>query len=300
MNLRVLLLVLAVSPVAPLAAQDTVEYLDGTTRPGKVVGADEKVFRLRIPSPMPGQPPATVSILRAEVDKIAFGPDADLETVRKDPVLGRTAFARVLWQRLEPFLAVPESHAGQAGLVYGDILLLSSDPNRHEEALALYRRIENEAWDEEDRQFATRGRLGALLKLGRVDEASQEAEALAEAAEDPGLLLETKLLLAQTRLAALSDLLEQNPRWDEDPPVRAERDQLLDEALDLALYPFLFHGTAQEQAARGLWLAREAYLLAGDRRAAREVATDITTLYPGSRPAGPARQALQEKEEPEP
>lgn len=296
MNLRVLLLVLAVSPVAPLVAQDTIEYLDGTTRTGKVVGADEKVFRLRIPSPMPGQPPATVSILRAEVDKITFGPDVDLETVRKDPVLGRTAFARVLWQRLEPFLTVPESHAGKAGLVYGDILLLSSDSNRHEEALALYRRIENEAWDEEDRQSATRGRLKAMLKLGRVDEASQEAEALAEAAEDPGLLLETKLLLAQTRIAALSDLLEANPRWHLDPPVRAERNQLLNDALDLALYPFLFHGTAHDQAAHGLWLAHEAYLLAGDPDSARKVATDITAIYPETRYAGPAREALQEKE----
>jgi len=296
MNLRFSLLVLAAVFAGPVVAQDTIEYLDGTTRVGKVVGADEKVFRLRIPSPMPGQPPATVSILRAEVDKIVFGPDADLETVRQDPVLGRTAFARVLWQRLEPFLAVPESHAGQSGIVYGDILLLSSDPNRHQEALALFARIENEAWDEGDRQSATRGRLKAMLKLGRVDEASEEAQALAEAAEDPGLLLETKLLLAQTRLAALSDLLEQNPRWYQDPPVRVERNQLLNEALDLALYPFLFHGTAHDQAAHGLWLAHEAYLLAGDPDAARKVATDITAIYPETRHAGPAREALQEKE----
>jgi hypothetical protein len=283
----------------PAPGQDSVEYLDGTVRTGKVVGIDERVFRLRIPAPMPGQPPATISVPRAEVDKIAFGPDADLETLTGDPVVGRTAFARVLWQRLEPFLSIPESHAAKAGQVYGDILLLSADPNRHEEALALFSRIENEAWSEDDRQGATRGRLKSLLRLGRVDEASQEAEAMAEAAEDPGLLLETKLLLAQTRLAALSDLLEANPRWSDDPPVRAERKQLLDEALDLALYPFLFHGTSQEQAARGLWLAREAYLLAGEARAAREVATDITSLYPESRQAGPARDALQEKEEPE-
>lgn len=296
MNPRLLILVLAAVSAGPVVAQDTIEYLDGTTRVGKVVGAEEKVFRLRIPSPMPGQPAATVSIPRAEVDRIMFGPDADLETVRKDPVLGRTAFARVLWQRLEPFLTVPESNAGQAGLLYGDILLLSSDPNRHQEALALFARIENEAWDEIDRQSATRGRLKALLKLGRVDEASEEAQALAEAAEDPGLLLETKLLLAQTRLASLSDLLEQNPRWEQDPPVRAERNQLLNEALDLALYPFLFHGTAHDQAAHGLWLAHEAYLLAGDPDAARKVATDITAIYPETRHAGPAREALQEKE----
>lgn len=281
---------------AAAAAQDTVEYLDGNTRTGRVVGANEKQFQLRVPPPMPGRQPAVISINRADVDKIIFGPDADLAAVTKDPVLGRLAFARVLWQRQEPFLSVPESHAAKAGNVYGDILLLSTDPARHNEALAIFQRIEKEAWDGADRDRATRGRLKAMLRLGRVDEASAEAQALAEQAEDPGLLLETKLLLAQTRIAALRELLENNPRWNEDPPVRAERGQLLNDALDLALYPFLFHGTSHEQAAQGLWLAHEAYLLAGDTNAARAVASDITTIYPETRYATPAREALQDKQ----
>lgn len=279
-------------------AQDTIELNDGTTRTGRMAGADDKVFRLRIPPPMPGQPPATVTINRADVARIVFGPDADLETVTKDPTIGRTAFARVLWQRLEPFLAVPESPGAKAGMVYGEILLLSRDPNRHNEALALFQRIEAGAWDESDREAATRGRLKAMLALGRVDEASKEAEALALQAEDPDLLLDTKLLLAETRIAALRALLEENPRWEEDPPVRSQRDQLLNEALDMALHPFLFYGSAHEQAAKGLWLAHEAYLLGDQPAAAREVATDITALYPQTRHAAPAREALQ-KEEPE-
>jgi hypothetical protein len=286
----------AIAAFGSAVAQDTVEYLDGNVRTGRIVGANERVFQLRVPPPMPGQQPAVISINRADVDKITFGPDADLDTVTKDPVLGRLAFARVLWQRQEPFLAVPESHAAKAGMVYGDILLISSDPARHNEALALFQRIEQEAWDETDRDAATRGRLKALLRLGRVDEASAEAQVLAEQAEDPGLLLETKLLLAQTRLAALRELLDDNPRWSQDPPVRTERNQLLNEALDLSLYPFLFHGTAHDQAAQGLWLAHEAYLLAGDTAAAREVASDIVSIYPETRYAGPAREALQEKE----
>lgn len=279
-------------------AQDTVELADGTTRAGRLVGAEETVFRLRIPPPVPGQPPATVTINRTDVERIIFGPDADLEALSKDATIGRTAFARVLWQRMEPFLSVPESPAARAGILYGDILLLAKDPRRHQEAFDLFSRIEKEAWDEAGRESATRGRLKAMLALGRVDEASREAETLALEAEDPALLLDTKLLLAETRLAALQELLADNPRWPEDPPVRAQRDQLLNEALDLALYPFLFHGTAHEQAARGLWLAREAYLLADQPEAAREVATDITALYPQTRHAAPAREALP-KEEPE-
>jgi hypothetical protein len=291
-------LLAAAAVLSGASAQDTIEFNDGTTRTGRVVGADGNVFRLRIPPPMPGQPSATVSINRADVERIVFGPDADLETVTKDPTIGRTAFARVLWQRLEPFLAVQESPAAKAGMVYGEILLLSQDPNRHNEALALFQRIEAEAWDESDRDAATRGRLQAMLALGRIDEASKEAETLALQTEDPGLLLDTKLLLAETRIAALRTLLEENPRWEEDPPVRAQRDQLLNEALDMALYPFLFYGTAHEQAAKGLWLAHEAYLLSEQPVAAREVATDITAIYPQTRYAAPAREALQ-KEQPE-
>lgn len=281
-----------------VSAQDSVELADGTARAGRVVGADANVFRLSISPPVPGQPAATVTINRADVERIVFGPDADLEAVTKDPVIGRTAFARALWQRMEPFLAVPESSAAKAGLVYGDILLLSQDPNRHHEALALFSRIESEAWNESDRASATRGRLKAMLALGRAEEASGEAEALAMQADDPGLLLDTKLLLAEARVAALRKLLVENPRWSEDPPVRAERNQLLNEALDLALHSFLFHGTAHERSAKGLWMAREAYLLADRPDAAREVATDITVLYPETRYAAPAREALQ-KEEPE-
>jgi len=274
------------------AAQDNVEFLNGTVRTGKIVGLDERVYRLAIPAPMPGQPPAVIAINREEVDRIVFGPEPEIDSLESDPALARLATARVQWQRLEPFLAIPESHAARGGMAYAYILLLSTDPKRHEEALALYRRIEEEAWNPLDRDRATRGRLTAMLQMGMVEEASQEAQILADEAEDPELLLETQLLLAQSRLAALRELLEENPRWSEDPPVRAQRNQLLNESIDLALYPFLFHGTAHEQAARGLWLAREAYLLAEDEAPARAVATDILAIYPQTRYAELAREAL--------
>ena len=90
------------------AAQDTVEYVDGNKRTGRLAGADDNVFKLRIPAQVAGQQAAVISINRNEVEKIVFGPDPDLETVIKDPVIGRTAFARLLWQRLEHFLYVPE------------------------------------------------------------------------------------------------------------------------------------------------------------------------------------------------
>ena len=221
MNRRIAAALSALLMLSFAGAQDTIEYFDGNTRTGRIAGADAKVFRLRIPAPVAGQQSAVISINRNEVKKIIFGPDPDLETVINDPVIGSTAFARLLWQRLEPFLSVPESPTAKAGLAYGDILLLSADANRHNEALDLFRRIETEAWNEQDRGRAMRGRLQALLRLGSVDEASREVEEMAARTEDPELLLETKLLLAETRLAALRALLGENPRWSEDPPVQA-------------------------------------------------------------------------------
>lgn len=88
----------AATALSAVTAQDTVEYLDGNSRTGKIMGADERVFQLRIPAPIPGQQPAVITIIRTDVDKILFGPDPDLETLGKDPVLARLAFARLLWQ----------------------------------------------------------------------------------------------------------------------------------------------------------------------------------------------------------
>ena len=59
--------------LAGASAQDSVELADGTVRAGRVVGADEEVFRLSIPAPVAGQPAATVSINRADVERIVFG-----------------------------------------------------------------------------------------------------------------------------------------------------------------------------------------------------------------------------------
>jgi hypothetical protein len=61
--------------------------------------------------------------------------------------------------------------------------------------------------------------------------------------------------------------------------VRAERARLIHEGVEFALFPFLFHGTKRAQAARGLWLAHGIYALAADDDAAREVATDLTSIY---------------------
>ena len=284
--------------LAAAHAQDRVHLRNGAVREGQVAGVEADSIRLRLPPPMPGQPAPSTTIPRGDVTRIEFGPDPTLEALSRNKTAGAAAAARVRWEALQPLLDLPDSRAAQAGSLLGEILLLSPEKARHEEALAVFRTVEAGAWNPADREAAKRGRLLAMLKLGQLEEAAAEAEQIAATAEDPGLFIETRLLLAQARLAALRQLVEDNPRWMEDPPVRAERARLLNDAADFALYPFLFHGTDRARAARGLGIALELYRFVGDDTSARGVAADLVELYPDTPEAAGAAAAT--KPEPEP
>lgn len=294
MSRLLLFSVLSLLP-AVLAAQDTVYLTDGTTRDVKILGLQGDAYDISLPPPVPGQRAGTTTMKRAGVSRIVFGPDRVLDAVAANIAPGSLASARARWRDLQPLLGIPESRAGEAGCLLGEILLQIGDPARHEEALALFKTVEAGAWNVADRRRATRGRLMAMIKQGRLEEASLEAEQIERSAEEPELLIETRLLLAGARMEALRTLLEENPRWSEDPPVRAERDRLINEGLEYALYPFLFHGTGRAQAARGLWIAHGIYRLAGQQDSARDVATDLTVIYSGTPEAAQAA-ALPAKE----
>jgi hypothetical protein len=284
----------AATGLLPLAAQDTVQMTDGSSRNVKILGVQGDAYLISLPSPVPGQRAGTTTMKRDGVSRILFGPDPVLDAVAANVVPGSLASARARWTSLQPFLAIPESRAGEAGCLLGEILLKLNDPARHEEAMVLFREVEAGAWNVTDRQRATRGRLMAMIRQGRLEEASLEAEQIERTAEEPELVIETRLLLAEARLASLRQLLAENPRWSEDPPVRSERSRLIHEGVDFALFPFLFHGTKRGPSARGLWLAHEIYREAGDEQAARDVATDLTAIY-SETPEAAKAAALPEK-----
>ncbi len=276
----------------PLRAADEVQMKDGAVRKGRVVGADETTVRIALPGPRPGQPGGTASIPRETVDKILFAPDPALEAIKANPGPGSVSAARVRWQALRPMLAIAESRGAEAGNIYAECLRLSGDRVRRDEALGIYAEIEQGAWNPADRETARRGRLRTMIDLGRSQEVAAEIEELASSTQDPELLLDSKLLVADARLAALRQLLADNPRWDEDPPVRAERLRLLHETADNALHPFLFHGTARAQAAKGLAIALDLYRLTGNQEEARKIATDLEEIYPDSPEAAKAAEFL--------
>lgn len=273
-------------------AQDVIHYTDGTMRTNKIAGAEGAMLRIIIASPVPGQPGGSTLIPRGNISKIIFGPDPILDAVAAAPVPGSVASARARWQNLQPFLGTPESRAAEAGCLLGEILLQSDDPARREEALSIFNEVEKGAWKVEDRQRAARGRLGVMIKEGRLEEASREAEELVRTVGDADLIIDTRLLLARARAEELKKLLSDNPRWHEDPPVSAERQRLMNEGLDFALYPFLFHGTKHRQAAQGLWIANEIYTVCEDGDRARETLRDIVEIYPDTSFAAEAKTAL--------
>jgi hypothetical protein len=293
--LPIILILLAAAP--SLVADDEVRLKDGNTRKGRIVGMDETSFRLSLPGPVPGQSAGTTSIPRANVERIIFAPDRTLEAVRANPGPGALNTARVRWQTLQPMLAIPESRAGDAGNLYGECLRLTGESARLKEALGVYAEVEQGAWNPADREDAKRGRLRTMIDLGRSQEVAAEIEQLATSAQDPDLLLDSKLLIASARLAAMRTLVADNPRWHEDPPVRAVRLRLLHETADNALYPFLFHGTARGQAAKGLGILLELYQFTGDKEEARKVATDLTEIYSDSPEAEKAAEFLKKKTE---
>ena len=280
---------------ATVCAQDVIQYTDGSVRTNKIAAVEGSMLRIVIPSPVAGQPGGSTLIPRAGISKIIFGPDPVLDAVAASVVPGSLASARSRWQNLQPLLGTPESRAGEAGCLYGEILLQLDDRARHDEALEVFKAVEAGTWNAEDRQRATRGRLNALIKKGQLEEASQEAEQIERSAEDPDLVIDTRLLLAGARKEALNLLLSENPRWNEDPPVRAERQRLIHEGVEFALYPFLFHGTKRAEAAKGIWLACEIYQLAGQDDDARAVAGDLTEIYSETPEAAQAANLDKEK-----
>ena len=89
---------------------------------------------------------------------------------------------------------------------------------------------------------------------------------------------------------SLKQLQTENPKWEEDDTVRPDRNRLYHRTVDQFLWPYLFHGTREESAARGLIAAAEVYQLGGDDAAARACLEDVIQLYPATRQAAEANQ----------
>jgi tetratricopeptide (TPR) repeat protein len=296
--LKILFFIVVSLNIAGFAvAQDIIHRTNGSKQPGKVVGLDEHLLKVQVQL-IAGQPAATVTIPRREVLHVDF---AETEAERRLLAAGRTADplqVATTWQQKKAFLNFPNSNAGAFALLYAHHLLKTR--GKEQDAFALYEVISGQDWNETRRAEATRGKLSAMIATGRAAEAVEHARKLATDADDPGTLIEAKQVLAEASLKQLRELLEENPRWEEDEHVRPERHRLYHETLDLLLFPFLFHGSESEQAARGLWRATELYQLVNEPEHAAETARDVAVLYPNTSYAAEAQKLLTSSAAPAP
>lgn len=269
-------------------APDVLLMRNGDRRPGKVVSFDAQFFRLQV-SLIPGQAAATVSVPRAGVDHIQFASTGAIENLVAGADPAKLPELAQAWTSEERFLILPKSPAATAGIAYCDLLLRSQSPENAQKAADLITRIERDAWDGADRARAKQVKLRAMVATGHAKDAITEALELAKDSEDPEILIEAKYILAQAAEAQLRKLEKDNPRWQEDLLVRPERNRLVNEAIDLYLYPYLFFGSDVPTASRGLWGAVGIYRYIGETHNALESSRDLVALYantPFAKPAG--------------
>ena len=174
----------------------------------------------------------------------------------------------------------PRARTAAYGIAFAQKLIEQDSESEKKRALALFDRIIERAWSEKDIALAKQGRLQALIALGELEAARDEAAALASEMEDPELLIEVKFLLAKADFEKLKALEKEHPRWIEDDEVRPERNDLYHNTIDQFLWPHLFHATREGAAARGLAAAAEVYAFGKEQERSQQCFVDLAKLYP--------------------
>lgn len=263
-------------------AQDTIHFKDGKTETGVVVELTGGFVVLRPPAPAP------LRRHRAEeITTVRFSERPEMVRARAAAGNERLDLLRRVWYLLRPSVDLPESPAGEWGLLFAGAILDSKVEDNIKLSFEVFRTIEERDWNRGRRHAARRGRFNAMLNLGLMEEAMAEARAVAEdpAQEDPELLIIARMMLGDLAFRQLKEIEEENPRWDLDDLVRPRRNALRDTALDHYLFAHLYHGDLPESAARGLAAAIQVILHDKDRHGAAARARDLLTLYPGTQAA---------------
>jgi hypothetical protein len=202
---------------------------------------------------------------------------------------------RVLWEARRLSLKLPGSNAGDFGLALARAL---RQAGACEEAQGIVQEIAGQDNDERRRARA-KAELDTLafiqvMRSGKPEEVEKRAWAVTEATgeDNPDLMLLATGYLQEREFGALKQIESENPRWMEDDEVKPERDRHYHRALDLALYPSLFHPRREVEAAEGLWQAAAIY--GHTRETVREIGAleDLVALYVSSAHAEEARTRL--------
>jgi len=288
-----LLILLLISGAAQAFASDLIYRSNGTTVSGRIVEADNQFVRIEVIFSA-DRAPGVISIPRQDVVRLVITADEKQQTIIKRAAPTDLRELLGLWNARKSLIALEGADSGEIGLAYANSLLNSEFANQHAESLALFTFLEANDPDEARVNRAKQGRLKALIKLDRADEAVKDAMALVSEAEDPSILIEAKYVLAGAARGQFDEIIEENPRWEEDIAVRPERNRLYHEIIDLYLFPFLFHGSEEEPSARGLVELADFLINTGDNTEARALLEDVLILYPETAFVEKAK-ALREK-----
>ena len=276
-----------------LYAQETVHLKNGNFQKGSIVSRSDGGITFEFQK-SGGGAASRVNIPWNSIDRIEFPTSPAEQKALADPGAVPLATLAKLWEEKSDWLSRPRSNAAQVGLIYAKKLADSKEEMAPEQALDLFKLISEQAWDEKNQAAAIRERLLALISMGRERDAIREAEALAEASENPALLLEAKQVLAANAFEKLKAIEEENPRWELDDDVRPCRNKYFNEAIDHALFAYLFYGSEESAAARGLIFAAEIYRFTKDNKNSKLCAEDILKLYPNTEFTDRARAHLAE------
>lgn len=280
------LLLLFLASVLPLSAQDIIHLRSGENIIGRLDAVTDNIVNFSLPNAptLPGgSARRTIPMEQVEYLEFAFQPGESAVFERRESL--SVADLQGWWDSSFSNLHRPRSRTAAWGVALSRALLREGRPGGPERALDLCDRIIARAWSPNDVAAGKQARLECLIALGNLEQATREAQQLAQETEDPGLLIEVKYLLAQADFAALKALEEENPRWIEDDEILPHREELYHRTIDQLLWPHLFHATRTEVAARGLAAAAKVHDYAGETVLAEHGRIDLVRLYPNTNAA---------------
>lgn len=202
---------------------------------------------------------------------------------------------RVFWEARHPTIKLAGSNAGDFGLALARAL---RETKAYAKAQAIAKEI---AYGDHDparraRALAETETLAFIqvMATAKPKEVEKRAWAITEMAEETNadLMLLVTGFLMKKEFTALKQVEADNPRWMEDDEVKPIRERHYHRALDLALYPSLFHPRRRAESADGLWQAAQIYLHTHDSARVVAVLEDLLNLYADSHHTAKAKELL--------
>ncbi len=276
----------------PLPAQDRVHLKDGRVAQGRLLNLAKPLISMELQ--LPGvRGSAKREFDAGLVDFIDFAPlPGEAEALANPAEPKQQDVLLQLWQQKSVHLPWPANNAGDIGLALADQLLKKTEPELIERAFRIYSLVEKDDWDNARRAKAKTGRLRSLIGLKRIDEAIKEAQIVARESEDPAVLIEAQIVIANADFEKLKRFDLDHPRWDQDDELTEERTQLYQQVLDQFLHTPLFHGSVEDRSAEALWQVVQVHQYNQEALPALERARDLVQLYPKTPQAAQAQNLL--------